>query len=170
MIDIIDWNDSEKSEHVSLWLYKVGHLTFGIWIGYKKTLWIFFQKYAFIRKIEPSHLRMKHNIIQMTAAATFTVPHSINPIFQYIFDCLGKRSISKNVAFGAQKIQTWSLRSWCTHNEWLFGADFGPVVSLGHFSSKMSKEPLLRSPKFWCQLAATELWFDPVGLFFVGSR
>ena len=25
-------------------------------------------------------------------------------------------------------------------------------------------------PKFWCQLAASELWFDPVGLFYVGSR
>ena len=25
-------------------------------------------------------------------------------------------------------------------------------------------------PKFWCQLAASELWFDTVGLFFVGSR
>ena len=24
--------------------------------------------------------------------------------------------------------------------------------------------------KFWCQLAAAELWFNPVGLFFVGSR
>ena len=23
--------------------------------------------------------------------------------------------------------------------------------------------------KFWCQLAASELWFDPVGLFFVGE-
>ena len=32
---------------------------------------------------------MKHNIIQMTATAGLTVPHSINPIFQYIFDSLG---------------------------------------------------------------------------------
>ena len=29
---------------------------------------------------------MKHNIIQMTTAAGFAVSHSINPIFQYIFD------------------------------------------------------------------------------------
>ena len=36
---------------------------------------------------------MKDNIIQMTAMAGLTVPHLINPIFQYIFDCLGKRSI-----------------------------------------------------------------------------
>ena len=57
---------------------------------------------------------MKHNIIQMTATADLTVPHSINPIFQYIFDCLDKRSISsisKIVALGAQKIQMSSLRS-----------------------------------------------------------
>ena len=52
-------------------------------------------------------------------------------------------SISKIIAFGAQKIQTLSLRSRCTH-EWQFGADFGTVASLGHFSSKMSKEPTLR--------------------------
>ena len=67
----------------------MGHLTFGIWIGYKKNLWIFFQKYGFIRKIEPFYLRMKHNINQMTATAGLAVPHSINPIFQYISDCLG---------------------------------------------------------------------------------
>ena len=45
--------------------------------------------YGFIRKIEPFHLRMKHNIIDMTATAGLTVPHSINPIFQFIFDCSG---------------------------------------------------------------------------------
>ena len=60
----------------------VVHLTFGIGIGLKKkNLWIFFQKYSFIKKIRPSHLRMKHNIIQMTVTAGLTVPHSIDPIF-----------------------------------------------------------------------------------------
>ena len=41
-------------------LYRVGHLTFGIWIGYKKkNLWIFFQTYGFIRKIrKPSDLQI----------------------------------------------------------------------------------------------------------------
>ena len=85
-------------------MYRVGHLTFAIWTGYKKNFCTFFQKYGFIRNIEPFHLRMKHNIIQMTATAGLTVPHSINSIFQYIFDCLGKRSIrsiSKIFAFGA---------------------------------------------------------------------
>ena len=79
---------------------------------YKKNVCIFFQKYGFIRKIEPFKLRTKHNIIQMTATAGLT--YSIKPIFQYIFDCLGIRSISKTVAFGAQEIQTSSLRCRCT--------------------------------------------------------
>ena len=53
-------------------IYRMGHLTFGIWIGYKKSN------------------------IQMTAMAGLTVPHSINHIFQYTFYCLGKRSIRKS--------------------------------------------------------------------------
>ena len=72
----------------------------------KKNSWIFFQKYIFIRKIEPFHLRMKDNIIEMTAMAGLTVPHLINPIFHYIFDCLGKRwirSTSKVVQLGLRK-------------------------------------------------------------------
>ena len=63
---------------------------------------------------------MKHNIIQMTTTAGLTVPHSINPIFQYIFDYSGKRSIrsiSKIGAFGAQEIQMSSLRSRSTDNK-----------------------------------------------------
>ena len=70
----------------------------------KKNLWIFFQKYGFIRKIEPFHLRMKYNIIQMTATADLTVPHSINPIFQYIFDCLGFNPMNGNFDFVFQDL------------------------------------------------------------------
>ena len=77
----------------------MGHLTFGIWISYKKNLWIFFQKYGFIRKIEPFHLRMKHNIIQMAATAGLTIPHSINPIFKDIFDCLDLNLMNGNFDF-----------------------------------------------------------------------
>ena len=77
----------------------MGHLTFGIWIDYKKNLWIFFQNYGFIRKIEPFHLRMKHNIIQMTATSGLTVPYSTNPIFQYIFDFLSFIPTNRNFDF-----------------------------------------------------------------------
>ena len=42
---------------------------------------------------------MKHNIIQMTTTAGHTVPHSINPIFQYIFDCLGFNPKNGNFDF-----------------------------------------------------------------------
>ena len=42
---------------------------------------------------------MKQNIIQMTATASLTVRHSINPIFQYIFDCLGFNSMNGNFDF-----------------------------------------------------------------------
>ena len=99
----------------------------------------------------------------MTATGSLTVPYSIKPICQYIFDCLGKRSIksiSKIVDFGAQKIQTSSLRSQCIHNEWLFGADCGTVASLGHFSSKM----------YWaevCDVSCDEFFFSS---FFVWSK
>ena len=65
----------------------------------KKTYGYFFLKYDFIRKIEPFHLRMKHNIIQMTATAGLTVPHSINSIFQYIFDSLGFNPMNSNFDF-----------------------------------------------------------------------
>ena len=42
---------------------------------------------------------MKHNIIQMTATAGLTVPHSTNPIIQYIFDCLGFNPMNGNFDF-----------------------------------------------------------------------
>ena len=43
----------------------------------KKNLWILFQKYNFIRKIEPFHLRMKHNIVKIALTVYLTVPHLI---------------------------------------------------------------------------------------------
>ena len=75
-------------------LQQIIHLEFES--AMRKNLWIFFQKYGFIRKIEPFHLRMKHNIIQMTATDGLTVPYSINTIFQYIFDCLSFNSMNGN--------------------------------------------------------------------------
>ena len=70
----------------------------------KKNLWIFFQKYGFIRKIEPFHSRMKHNIIQMTATADLIVHHLINLIFQYIFDCLGFNPMNNIFGFVFQDL------------------------------------------------------------------
>ena len=112
---ITRWSDlKSRTKELPKWA-SLAYTRWAIWnlefeSTIKKNVWIFFQKYGYIRKIGPFYLRMKHSIIQMTATAGLTVPHLINPIFQCIFDC------------------------------------------------------------FWCQLAALELWFDPVGLFFVGSR
>ena len=47
---------------------------------------------------------MKHKIIQMTATAGLTVSHSINPIFQYIFDCLGFNPMNGNFDFVFQDL------------------------------------------------------------------
>ena len=47
---------------------------------------------------------MKHNTIQMAETAVLTVPHSINPIFQYIFDCLGFNFMNGNFNFVFQSL------------------------------------------------------------------
>ena len=55
----------------------------------------------------------------MSATAGLTVPHSINPIFQYIFDCLGKRSISKILVrwhHWTIFLQKWARR--CRYVQW----------------------------------------------------
>ena len=54
---------------------------------------------------------MKHNIIQMTVTAGLTIPHSINPIFQYIFDCLGFNSMNGNFDFVFQGFNRLSMVS-----------------------------------------------------------
>ena len=101
----------------------------------------------FRAKFESRSAPAKNNIIQMTATAGLIVPHSINPISSLQMKPISTSeaiSISTIAAFGAQKIHT-SLRSQCTHNELLLGADCGTVASLGHFSSKRVKESTLRS-------------------------
>ena len=47
---------------------------------------------------------MKLNIIQMTVTAGLIVPHPINPIFQYIFDCLGSNRMNGYLDFVFQGI------------------------------------------------------------------
>ena len=136
----------------------------------KKNLWIFLQKYGVIKKIEPFHSRMEHNIIQMTAIAGLTVPHSSNPFSSFQMKAISTSeamSISKIIAFGAQRIQTSSMRSQSTHNEWLFGADFGTVASSGHFSSKMKKEPLLWSMASVIVTYSTNFCFQKLNLVFI---
>ena len=54
---------------------------------------------------------MKHSIIQMTAMAGLTEPHTINPIFQYIFDCLGFNPINVNLDFVFQGLNCFSMAS-----------------------------------------------------------
>ncbi|KZC15026.1 hypothetical protein WN55_08619, partial [Dufourea novaeangliae] len=49
-------------------------------------------------------LGMEDNIIQMTATASLTIPHSISPIFQYIFDCLGLYFVNGNFDFMFQVV------------------------------------------------------------------
>ena len=51
---------------------------------------------------------------------------------------LAGTSTSKIVVFGAQKTRTNALKSRCSQNESLFGADFGPEAYLIHFSWKMT--------------------------------
>ena len=65
----------------------------------------------------------------------------IKPSFQMrLILILAGMKTSKIVEFEAQKTRTNTLKSRRTQNESMLGADFGPEVSLGHFSSKMSKK------------------------------
>ena len=60
---------------------------------------------------------MKHNIIQITATAGLTVPHSINPIFQYIFDCSGFNPMNGNFDFVFQDLnRLWMVSVTLTLN------------------------------------------------------
>ena len=53
----------------------------------------------------------------MTATAGLTVPHSINPIFQYIFDCLGFNPMNGNFDFVFQGInRLWMVSVTLTLN------------------------------------------------------
>ena len=115
----------------------MGNLTFGIWIGYKKkNLWIFFQNYGFIRKIEPFHLRMKHNIIQMTAMVGLTVPHLINPIFHYIFDYLGFNPMNGNFGFVFQGPN----RLWMVSVTFILNGSPQKIIQWGQITA--SKRPI----------------------------
>ena len=125
--------------------------------------------------------------------ATFTVSEKWH--FQYIFDCLGKQSIRSILVQWHQ--WTIFLRKWARsflygqwralpcHAQRIFVSKnwrgwHGHLVLTGrdhlthsqrhnrYFAHCFRKSN--NQPNFWCELAASELWFDPVGLFFVRSR
>ena len=73
----------------------------------KKNLWIFFQKYGFIRKIEPFSLRMKHNIIQMTSTAGLTVVTPFDQLnFSVHFRLFGHQSHEWQIRFRVSRSQS----------------------------------------------------------------
>ena len=98
---------------------------------------------------------LEHSIIQMTATASLTVPHSIAWSKMSIFTEKSFFSDEAHFHIGGY-VNKQNCRSWGSQNpnviieksmhpKWVTGADFGTVALLGHFSSKMSKEPPLLS-------------------------
>ena len=77
----------------------------------KKNLWIFFQKHGFIRKVEPFHLRMMHNIIQMAATAGLTSTPFDQSNFSVHFRLFGLQS------------HEWQLRFRVSRPQFFFIAD-----------------------------------------------
>ena len=59
--------------------------------------WLYWKEYTL-------KSNMEHNIIQMTAMAGSTVAHSVDLIFQYIFDCLGLYFVNGNFDFMFQVV------------------------------------------------------------------
>ena len=82
----------------------------------RKNLWIFFQKYGFIRKIESFHLRMKH-IIQMTSTVGLTLAHSINPNFSVHFRLFGLQSRERQLRFRLNRL--WMVSVTIILNDFL---------------------------------------------------
>ena len=67
----------------------------------------------------------------MTATAGFTLPHSINPIFQYIFDCLSFNPMNGNLDFVFQ-----GLNRLCMVSVTLIHNDSPPkIVQRGQITS-----------------------------------
>ena len=74
---------------------------------------------------------MKHNIIQMTATADLTVPHSINPIFQYIFDCLGFNTMNGHFDFVFQGLN----RLWMVSVTLILNGSRQKIVQRGQITA-----------------------------------
>ena len=81
---------------------------------------------------------MKHNIIQMTATAVLT----INPIFQYILDCLGFNPMNGNFDFVFQSLNhPWILS---VMSPW-------ELIEILYFYYKINREQFLKKSKslYW---------------------
>ena len=70
---------------------------------------------------------MKH-INQMTAMASITIPHSMYPIFQYIFDCLGFNPMNGNFNFMFQGLN----RLWMVSVTLILNGSPQKIVQRGH--------------------------------------
>ena len=67
----------------------------------------------------------------MTATAGLNVPHSINPIFQYIFDCLGFNPMNGNFDFVYQGIN----RLWMVSVTLVFNGSPQKIVQRGKITA-----------------------------------
>ena len=72
----------------------------------------------------------------MTATAVLRVPHSINPIFQYIFDCLGFNPMNRNFDFVFQGLN----RLWTVSVTLILNGSPQKIVQRGQI--RASKRPI----------------------------
>ena len=134
----------------------------------KTNLWIFFEKYSFIRKIEPFHLRAP-------TKSDYLVRILLR--WHHWAILLGKWARSRRYGHWRalpchdQRIfvsKNW--RGWHARHLVSKGQGHLPHRQRNNRSFAHRFRISNNQSKFWCQLAASELWFDPVGLFFLGSR
>ena len=90
-----------------------------------------FSKVWFYQKGRTFPLKMKHNIVQMTATAGLIVPHSINPIFQYIFDRLGFNPMNGNFDFVFQGLN----RLWMVSVTLVLNGSLQKIVQRGQLTA-----------------------------------
>ena len=132
----------------------MGHLTFRIWIDYKKNVII----------VKPMHPQ------RVTVWCGFWYGRIIGPFF---FENQQGAAVTVNderYSLAQRIFVSKNWRGW--HGRHLVSTGRGHLPhshrSNRSFAHRFRK--LNNQPRFWCQLAASELWFNPVGIFFVGSR
>ena len=118
----------------------MGNLTFGIWIGYKKT--------------------------QDHSNDCDGWPHS-TPFDQSNFS-VPFRLFGQKV----NKVNKQNCRIWDSENPKVIistGRGHLPHSQCNNWSFAHRFRKSNNQPKFWCQLATSELWFDPVELFLMND-